>query len=292
LDSDGNTIDKGLQTVGAERDRWDKDRVVTGQDKALTLDEMRDILRKDPDFAVCLTILERTFETFPLEMQELPWLRDCPALEFSVSYLAKFWCSLAWIEQVRFNFPFTISFYIIFNVSILAQYWADVKAVTRQQCDYTITGLKAVFPVALATACPPIRIRNYMQRSLDHVAALMELGRHADFSQIPSLRKKYKSHRRSELIRLGLCDEKVARKRNSWGKVIHSRLKSPTVDATTLTADESHMVDEEEQEFGMYSSDEDDEDVLPSAAVACAQAMIAVAADVADEEISEIAASE
>ena len=49
-----------------------------------------------------------------------------------------------------------------------------------------------------------------MQRSLDHVTALLELGRHADFSQIPLLRKKYKSYRRSELIRLGLCDENIA----------------------------------------------------------------------------------
>ena len=56
----------------------------------------------------------------------------------------------------------------------MLQDWADVKAVTRQQCDYTITGLKAVFPVALATACPIGRIRNYMQRSFYHVRALFE----------------------------------------------------------------------------------------------------------------------
>ena len=119
LDADGNTINKGLQTVGAERGHWDKDGFVPGGTKVLTLDEMRDVLRKDPDFAVCLTILERTFETFPLEMQELPWLRDVPALEFSVSYLAKFWCSLAWIEQVRLFFPFKIIF-IYFNFQFLA----------------------------------------------------------------------------------------------------------------------------------------------------------------------------
>ncbi len=101
LDADGHTISKGLQTVGAERGHWDKDGMVNGRVKVLTLDEMRDVLRRDPDFAICPTILERTFETFPLEMQDLPWLRDCPALEFSASYLAKFWCSLAWIEQVR-----------------------------------------------------------------------------------------------------------------------------------------------------------------------------------------------
>ena len=119
-----------------------------------------------------------------------------------------------------------------------------------------------------------------------HVTALLELGRHADFSQIPSLRKKYKSHRRSELIRLGLCDEKVARKRDSWGRISHARLKSS---AAALAADESAMnVDEEEQEFCVYSSDED-EGVLPSAAMACAEAMIAVAADVADEDACGVA---
>jgi hypothetical protein len=124
-----------------------------------------------------------------------------------------------------------------------------------------------------------------MQRSLDHVTALLELGRHADFSKIPSLRKKYKSHRRSELIRLGLCDEQVARKRSSWGSISHARLKSPAVGTAELAADESAMnVEEGEQEFDVCSSDEDDEGVLPSAAVACAKAMIAVAADAADED--------
>ena len=52
------------------------------------------------------------------------------------------------------------------------------------------------------------------------------------------------------------------------------------VETEEMTADESAMnVDEGEQELDVYSSDEDDEDVLPSAAVACAEAMIAVAAD-------------
>jgi hypothetical protein len=53
----------------------------------------------------------------------------------------------------------------------MLQYWAGVNAVTRQQCNYTIIGLKVVFPVALATACPPLRIRNnMMRRSLGHVS--------------------------------------------------------------------------------------------------------------------------
>ena len=45
-------------------------------------------------------------------------------------YLAKFWCTLAWIEQ----------------------YWNDAKAWTRKLCDYTVPKLKADFPVALDTA--------------------------------------------------------------------------------------------------------------------------------------------
>jgi hypothetical protein len=98
--------------------------------------------------------------------------------------------------------------------------------VTREHCNFTITGLKAVFPVALATACPIGRIRNYMQRSLDHVYALQEIGRNGDFSLIPSLRKTYKSHRRSELIRLGLASDVQVRQRGAWGPVEHARLKA------------------------------------------------------------------
>ena len=101
LDEDGLPVNKGLQTVGAERGHWDKEGKVGGQGKALTLEEMRDVLRKDPDFAYCPTILERTFESFPEEMRGLPWLQGVPPLEYSMDYLAKFWCSLAWIEQVR-----------------------------------------------------------------------------------------------------------------------------------------------------------------------------------------------
>jgi hypothetical protein len=43
-------------------------------------------------------------------------------------------------------------------------------------------------------------------------------------------------------------------------------------------------VDEGDQDLDVYSSNEDDEDVLSSSAVACAETMIAVAADAADEE--------
>ena len=78
---------------------------------------------------------------------------------------------------------------------------------------------------------------------------------------------------------------KFLRKRGSWGSVSHARRKQPAVGTAELAADESAMnVDEGEQEFDVCSSDDDDEDVLPSAAVACAEAMIAVAADAADED--------
>jgi hypothetical protein len=57
------------------------------------------------------------------------------------------------------------------------------------------------------------------------------------------------------------------------------------VETEEMTADESAMsVDEGDQDLDVYSSDEDDEDVLSSSAVACAETMIAVAADAADEE--------
>jgi len=102
---------------------------------------------------------------------------------------------------------------------------------------------------------------------------------------LTSLKSHRFARRRSELIRLGLCDEQVARKRSSWGSISHARLKSPAVGTAELAADESAMnVDEGEQEFDVCSSDEDDEGVLPSAAVACAKAMIAVATDAADED--------
>lgn len=107
---------------------------------------------------------------------------------------------------------------------------------TREQCNYTITGLKAVFPVALATACPIGRIRNYMQRSLDHVRALLKIGRHGDFGLIPSLRKVYRSHRRSEFIRFGLVSDVQVRQRGAWGSIAHARLKSPVEVASSCAA--------------------------------------------------------
>ena len=118
----------------------------------------------------------------------------------------------------------------------MLQYWADVKAVTRQQCDYTITGLKAVFPVALATACPIGRIRNYMQRSLDHAQAMLIIGRHGDFGLMPSMCKVYKAHRRSELLRLGLASEKKVRQRGAWGSIQLARLKTPAEVAASMAA--------------------------------------------------------
>ena len=90
-------------------------------------------------------------------------------------YLAKFWCTLAWIEQ----------------------YWNDAKAWTRRRYDYTLPKLKAEFPVALDTACPITQIRKFMQRSLDHVTALREIGRYGDFGRIDGLRKQYKRSARS-----------------------------------------------------------------------------------------------
>lgn len=88
LDAEGNPVNKGLRTVGFERGHWDNEGKVEGRRKPLTLEEIRDVLRKDPDFVRCPTILEQTFADF-----------RATSCTFSISYLAKFWCTLAWIEQ-------------------------------------------------------------------------------------------------------------------------------------------------------------------------------------------------
>ncbi|EGB03511.1 hypothetical protein AURANDRAFT_67946 [Aureococcus anophagefferens] len=76
------------------------------------------------------------------------------------------------------------------------QYWNDAKRKTRELCDYTITGLKRQFPLSLASV-PISNQRNYMQRSLDIMRALREIGRDGDFAKIPALKKQYKSHRQT-----------------------------------------------------------------------------------------------
>ncbi len=88
LDVDGHPMNKGLRTVGFERGHWDKDGKVAAQPKALLLEEMRNVLRKDPDFAKNPTILQQIFADF-----------ESQYCKFSMSYLTKFWCTLAWIEQ-------------------------------------------------------------------------------------------------------------------------------------------------------------------------------------------------
>jgi len=99
-------------------------------------------------------ILQDTFAAFNLRPEAD---RVC---HFEMDYLSKFWCTLAFVEQ----------------------YWNDAKRLTREQCDYTITKLKLVFPIALATATPPHRMRRFMQRSLDHAKALADTGRDGDFT--------------------------------------------------------------------------------------------------------------
>jgi len=115
---------KGLQAVGFERGHWVKDGRKVGETKAQVLEQMRDVLREDPDFKVCLALLQGEFADEDVAFAEG---RCC----FEMDYLSKFWCSLAFVEQ----------------------YWNVAKQVTREECDYTITALKFVFPVALARPC-------------------------------------------------------------------------------------------------------------------------------------------
>ena len=115
---------------------------------------------------------------------------------------AKFWCNLAWVEN----------------------YWNDTKRHNRERSDGTLPGMKNQFPRSLEVGCKIEHLRKYQQKCFDHMAALREIGRHGDFSGIPALMKKYKSHRRAELIQLGIASEEPKRSRSDWGSVQHARL--------------------------------------------------------------------
>ena len=65
---------------------------------------------------------------------------------------------------------------------------------------------------------------------MDHINALLKIGREGNFAQIPSLCKVYKSHRRSELIRLGLAADAQVRRRDAWVSIAHASLKTPEGD--------------------------------------------------------------
>ena len=147
---------------------------------------MRAILGRDPDFANVKCIIEEFYDG----QEGFEWLLN-----------AKFWCNLAWVEN----------------------YWNDAKRDTRTLCDYTIPTLKKNFPIALRTSVPPSRMRNYQRKCMEHMKVLQEIGRRGDFSVYPTLVKKYKSHRNSELIRLGHISEAQVRKRSDWGKIEHAR---------------------------------------------------------------------
>ena len=101
-----------------------------------------------------------------------------------------------------------------------------------------------------------------MQRSLDHVTALREIGRHGDFGRIDGLRKQYKrsarsppsrchplpqalallarhislagafaipSHRRAHLIKMNLASDPQVRSRSNWGTLLKARRIDPSV---------------------------------------------------------------
>jgi hypothetical protein len=149
-------------------------------------------------------------------MRGLPWLQGEALLEFCLNFLPKFWCSLAWIEKVwtpDFCFDFKCFFLHDIISHFMLQYWAGVNAVTRQQCNYTS-------PASRSSSRRPRHCLSTFAHPQQHAAlsgprVLMEIGCHGDFTQIPSLRKKYKCHRKCELGRLGLCATNEVRKRGA-----------------------------------------------------------------------------
>ena len=105
--------------------------------------------------------------------------------------------------------------------------------------------------------CPITQIRT-----LDHVTALREIGRHGDFGRIDGLRKQYKrsarsppsrchplpqalallarhislagafaipSHRRAHLIKMNLASDPQVRSRSNWGTLLKARRIDPSV---------------------------------------------------------------
>lgn len=106
----GGFINKGVMRLGFERGYWREDGRLAEGGKVITLDVMRDRLRKDDDFAYCPTIVEDAYGSFEPSL--------APAEEgagggaglgaggkdggaprvcyFAMTYLPKFWCSLAW----------------------------------------------------------------------------------------------------------------------------------------------------------------------------------------------------
>jgi hypothetical protein len=61
-----------------------------------------------------------------------------------------------------------------------------------------------------------------MQRSLDLAFALKEIGHDGDFRRIPAVQKQCKSHRQSELIRLGLWMSRLDRGERGVSKALSS----------------------------------------------------------------------
>ena len=143
-------------------------------------------------------------------------------------YLAKFWCTLAWIEQ----------------------YWNDAKAWTRKLCDYTVPKLKADFPVALDTAAQSPRSALWTtSRPCARSGAAVTSG--ASMASTSSVRGRralppgaciagqthltrwclceIPSHRRAHLIKMNLASDPQVRSRSNWGTLLKARRIDPSV---------------------------------------------------------------
>ena len=150
-------------------------------------------------------------------------------------YLAKFWCTLAWIEQ----------------------YWNGAKAWTRKLCDYTAPKLKADFPVPLDTAAQSPRSALWTtSRPCARSGATVTSG--ASMASTSSARGRralppgaciagqthltrwclceIPSHRRAHLIKMDLASDPQVRSRSNWGTLLKARRIDPSV-ANDLAAE-------------------------------------------------------
>jgi hypothetical protein len=159
-------VNKGLRTIGFERDYWNE----AGHDvngKKLSKADMIQQLAKDLDFSQVRQLC-KDFEYSQVKSILEEFYETQPHVQFILN--AKFWCDLQWVEQ----------------------YWNDVKREVRELCDYTLPTLKKQFPISLASV-PIKNIRNYQARSFEIMQAMRVIGRDGDFGRIPGLRKEYKS---------------------------------------------------------------------------------------------------
>jgi hypothetical protein len=125
--------------------------------RKITQQEMSCLLAKQPDF---------------LEQKE--WLSEVVTTKnHLIDYFPKYHCELNAIEKV----------------------WGGSKRITRNECDFTLDGLRKVVPESLKRVCEGDSIKRYFRSSFEYMKAYRD-GEGMTFEQVQHIKKQYKSHRK------------------------------------------------------------------------------------------------